>query len=559
MVSADLRRASRVVRVLARHGLGFVVHKFGLRWHLPFIDRLFAARARLPDSLPVRIRLAMEELGGAYVKLGQVLSLRPDLVPVEYCEEFRKLLDDAPSVPFSDVKKVIESDLHRSVSSVFKEVDRRPLGSASVAQVYRAVLVSGKEVAVKVMRPAVEDQFHADIDIMYYIARKMQDRLDNNTFSPVLIVEEFEKYTRKELDFLVEARQLEKFQSMFAKYPKVVVPRVHWRESSRRVLVMDFLDGVKLSDIHLLPATVDRSVLARQVLDVCLAQLFEVGVFHGDLHPANILVLPRGRLGLLDFGIVGELDDRVMDLGRQLFVALVSRDARQVARVLLQTGVPSVSTNVEEFQNEIERIVTEWHVRVRQESSPPRTTQMMQHLFSACVRHRIKMPADLVLLGKALVTAEGTALHLDPRLDVAEYAKGRVLLIGRRSLRKTAERALVKGREFTQAVWELPKQTITLMEHLSRDTIRVGIADSDVKHLGFDISLSSNRISLSLLISSLVVAGALMVDVGPKVLPGYSFVSVASFLTAGLLVVPFLTSVWREGRTKYDRHVEMAK
>lgn len=557
MVSEGLKRATRVVNVLARHGLGYFVHRFGLRWHLPFIDRLFAVHASVPDSVPVRVRVAMEALGGAYVKLGQLLSLRPDLVPLEYCEEFKKLLDSASPVSFEEVKCVVEQELKQPLSAVFESFSQRPLGSASVAQVHRAVLKSGGVVVVKVLRPGVAQEFKADIEIMYYFARKMQQHL-KNVFSPVQIVEEFEKYTCQELDFLVEARHLERFHQLFAKYPKIVVPRVHWRETAHSVLVMEYLDGVKLSDIGSLPKTVDRKSLACQILDVCLAQVFELGVFHADIHPGNVLLLPRGRIGLLDFGIVGELDQKYVSLGIELFVALAQKDAGRVARILLQTGVPSVEVDVDAFQDDVEKIVDEWYASTHHVNSM-RITQMMLVLFEACVRRRIKMPRDVILLGKALVTAEGTALFVYPDIDFVEYARPKIALLKKRSVRVIAGNVLARGREFTEAVWDIPKQTVMLMEHLSRGTIRVGVADSDIKHLGLDISMSSNRISYSLLISALIIAGTLLADVGPAVVPGYSFASLASFFAAGILLVPFLVSVWLEGGSKRDAHVEYVK
>ena len=557
MVSDEMKRASHVVQVCVRNGLGYFIHRSGLRWHLSFLDRLLLTRARLPDSLPLRVRMVMEDLGGAYVKLGQLLSLRPDLVPVEFCDDFKKLLDHVAPLSYAQVKQHIENELHQPITSVFESFSKSSLGSASVAQVHNASLKSGKNVVVKIMRPNVKKQFSADIDLMYYFARKIQQHLKNSAFSPVVIVEEFEKYTQNELDFFVEARNLERFHRFFAKYPGVVIPQVYWKETTHNVLVMDYVDGVKLSDVSHLPKTVDRKALARKILDVCFAQIFELGVFHADLHPGNILLLPRGKIGLIDFGLVGELDDKYRVLGLQLFIALSEKDASRVSQVLLKAGVPSSGTDVQSFDRDVELIITEWYAKMRQ-NAPVRISQTMQHLFEVCVQNGVRLPRDVIILGKALVTVEGTAIFLDPSLDFVEYAKVRISLLSKKkgSISAIASSAVKKGVEFTEAVWDLPKQTLALMEHLSHDTIRVGIADTDVKHLGLDISLSSNRISYSLLISALIIAGAMLVDVGPKFFLGYSFGSVASFFAAGLLLVPFMVSVWSEGKPPQDKHLE---
>ncbi len=556
MVSIEMKRASQVVRTCVRHGLGYFVHQFGLRWHLPFLERILVIHAKRPASVPAQVRLVLEELGGAFVKLGQVLSLRPDLVPPEFCEEFKKLLDNTSPLPYSTIKHVIEEELHLPIHDIFPTFSRHPLGSASVAQVHHATLKSGKEVVVKIMRPKVEEQFHADIDLMFYFARKIQQHI-GNIFSPVVIVEEFEKYTRNELDFFVEARNLERFRHFFAKYQSVVIPQVFWKETTHCILVMEFLNGVKLSDTTNLPKTIDRRALARKILDISLAQIFELGMFHADLHPGNILLLPRGKIGLLDFGLVGELEEKYRILGVELFAALMQKNARNVAQVLLKTGTPSPRTSVQAFERDVELIITEWYAKTRQ-NEHVRVSNMMQHLFEVCIQNNIRMPADIIILGKALVTAEGTAYQLDTSLDFVDYAKARIALLAKkkRTVQAIASTALKKGYAFSEAVWNLPQQTLSLMEHLSQDTIRIGIADTDVKHLGLDISLSSNRISYSLLISALIISGSLLVDIGPKLFLGYSFASIASFLSAGLLLVPFLVSVYWEGRSPRDRHTE---
>lgn len=546
----SVRRASRVVKVCVRQGLGFFVHRFGLAWHIPLVDRLFGIRG-VPDSLPVRVRMAMEELGGSYVKLGQLLALRSDLVPEEFCQEFRKLLDHAAPMSFDEVKFVIESELKRSLNSVFLSFERRPLGSASIAQVHRAQLKNGKNVVVKVMRPGVEEQIKADIEILYYLARKAER---HNDFSPVLIVEEFERYTKNELDFLVEARNIERFWRAFRAYNSVVIPQVYWGETTHRLLVMDFLDGVKLSDVKIKLS--ERRLLAQRVLDVCLAQVFEIGVFHADLHPGNVLLLSKGRIGLLDFGIVGELDEKLRRYGQELFVALSRQDGKEVARILLEIGgADGVDRGV--LAGEIELVVNEWYAGLQAKATQVRTTQMMQRLFELCVRYKLRLPRDVVLLGKALVTAEGTALLLDPEIDFVEYARPKIkrLLLRRYSLRGTARRVFEKGRVFTDAVWSLPRETVELMEHVKHNKIKVGIADTDVKHLGLDISWSSNRLSFALLVSALVIAGSLLVEVGPRFF-GYSVASVLFFFAAGVLLVPFVVSIVREGRCARDTHEE---
>src|SRR3989344_6613842 len=285
----DFKRASHVVDICLKQGLGYFVDLYGLKWHLHLFKRIILRNAKKPESLPERIRAVMEELGGAYIKLGQLLSIRPDLIPSEYCEEFKHLLDDIAPISFSEVKKTVEFELKQPLHKVFAHFDKFPLGSASVAQVHKAKLLNGKNVVVKVQRPGVDKKFREDIDIIYYLAHKIQKHSDLRRVHPLAIVEEFEKYTNKELNFINEARNIDKFYQGF-KETNIIIPKVFWQFTTPKILVMDYLDGKKLTEAKKLSQE-ERRIIAYRLADASLKQLFEIGVFHADLHPGNILVM----------------------------------------------------------------------------------------------------------------------------------------------------------------------------------------------------------------------------------------------------------------------------
>lgn len=547
----DMKRASRVVNECVKQGLGFFVHQYGLKWHVDFVNRWFLSEKKVPDSLPVRIRKTLESLGGAYVKLGQLLSVRPDLIPDEFCEEFKRLRDDVLPMSFGVVKKSVERELGQSLSLLFTQFDKAPLGSASVAQVHKARLMNGRWVVVKVQREGVAEQFAEDLDILFYLAHKIDRHQDGSAFSPVAIVEEFERYTRNELNFVVEARNIDRFYHIFRGSESVRVPKVHWAVTNRMVVVMDYLPGVKLSEAKL--SATERKIVAKRLMDVALKQLFEVGFFHADLHPGNVLVLPGLRVGLLDFGIVGSLSrERLEQLGRS-YIALIDKDVDAVVKSLLGLGPVSSHMDVEAFREDVANIINEWgdgsDKRVR-------VTQLLYFLFQCCARYKVRIPKDLVVFGKGAMTAEGTCLEIDPEFDFALFSKPVITRMIRvqRSPRRVAGRLVKKSFSASEDLLAIPGVTKALLEQLKNEPFRIGIDNTDVRHLGFDLNTSSNRVSYALLISSLIIAGSLLTTVGPAY-EGYSAVSVGAFLVAGMLLVPLLVSVLREGRKGYDSHV----
>ena len=266
----DIRRASRVIKVLWKHGFGRIIYDYGLQPHLSILQKVGPTPKELPHDLPVRLRSVLEELGGAYIKLGQLLSVRPDLIPQEYCDEFKKLQDSVDPVPFNQIQIFIEKNLRKNLSEIYSFVNKTPIGSASIAQVYRARLKNKKDVVIKVQRPFAREKFEEDIDIMHYIAKKLDAKF-KDTVPPTEIVNEFERYTQNELDFMHEARSIDRFYHAFENDAQVVIPHVFWQYSSKNVLTMEYFDGKKLSEID---AKFDKKKIAQTIVDVIIKQIY---------------------------------------------------------------------------------------------------------------------------------------------------------------------------------------------------------------------------------------------------------------------------------------------
>ncbi len=547
------KRIGQVVNVLFSSGLGYFVRELGLKWHLPFLKKLTPAGAP-PSDLPVRLRKAMEELGGAYLKLGQFLALRPDLLPPAYCDEFKKLLDQVPPLPFATVKQVIETSLRAPIRMFFSSVDPNPVGSASIAQVHRATLKNGKQVVIKVQRPEAKEQFKADIEIMHYLAQKIEARFRDRAISPLTIVKEFERYTAQELNFVLEGRTIDRFVNYFAKSKTAIIPNVHWPATTNNILTMDYLDGIKLTDVLRNPEQYPRTLLAQRIADAGVDQVLRLGLFHADLHPGNILVMPGNRIGILDFGIVGMLTEDLIKQTLALYSALVAKNPAVVRAVLLRVGVPAPEADLDVFARDVERIVNGWYGT---EAGQARVSEMLQELFESAVMHHIAMPVNLILLGKALVTLEGTCLALDPGFNLVQHTQSAVtqLLRAQRQPAALLNRFTKMSKQYTQLLAELPQQASDVLERVKRGSVSLTIHDTDIKHIGMDVNRSSNRLAYALIIASLLVSGALLIEVPPKI-GTYSLFTLISLMFAGCLLLVLLVSVVREGTSPFDTHAE---
>jgi ubiquinone biosynthesis protein len=543
MKKEDVSRITTVIKVLAKHGLGGILSKYGFAWYLPIFQR---GTGTLPEDLPRRIRLSMEELGGAYIKLGQLLSVRPDLIPQKYCDEFSKLQDEVPPEPLAVVEKTIEQEFGKPWRTYFMHIDPKPLGSASVAQVHKARLRNGKAVAIKVQRQNIKQKFAADIHIIRYIGQKLQKHLQN-TVNIIQITDEFERYTKKELDFTVEAGHIDEICSG-AKSNGVVIPKVFWAYTAEKILTMEYLDGIKLSEMK----RADKPHAAKVLVDAFIEQIFACGTFHADLHPGNILLLRNGKIGMLDFGIVGHLDARTRKLGLELYMALLNRDPREIAEVLLKYGAPTSKTKIDSFIQDATELVNSWW-----ESNPEKrkVSHLLHQLFVLCARHYIRMPVDTILLGKGMMTVEATAHYLDPHFNFVEYSQPRIihLLKKQHAAKKTLISFAQRARSFAAAMSEIPSKTLDTIDRLREQGVTVSLKDTQFRHIGKDLNLSSNRLSYAMIAAACILAGSLMINVGPK-LADYSLISLLSLTIASVFIIILFVSINREHKAAYDLH-----
>lgn len=537
MDKKEVGRISQIAGVLLKNGLGFLVDELNLTLHLPFTKRFLMNRKK-KDDLAYRLRISMEELGGAFIKFGQLLSLRPDLIPYEYCREFKKLLDDVPPVDFKLIKKEIEKGLgEKDLDSVFRHIDPVPLGSASVAQVHKAKLKSGKDVVIKVLRPNIKNIFDSDIKVMRFIAQKIENNFSDLPVIPTKIVEEFEHYTRNELNLVFEARNIERINKQKHSV-KIIIPQVYWFAVSKNILTISFIDGKKLSHVK----HPDR-IFSSYIVDELLKELFDYGFFHADLHPGNLIITNDNKLGLIDFGIVGSVNTDLRMLAFLLYKSINNKDSEGVLEALLKYGSASKKTDLNEFKEDIDDILNEWY----DEEGKSNPTHMMHQLFISCTKHGFVVPKNAVLFAKALITAEGTCKYIDPNFDFVSYAQAKsAKILSKFSSPKAIKKYIIdESKKFVNITKSIPEESLSILQKINSGRFEFSLDDSRFRRIGFNISSSSNRLAYALIITALIISSALLIDIGPFI-GGYPVLSIIGLIFAGLLMIPLFLSILHE-------------
>ncbi|NRD45317.1 AarF/ABC1/UbiB kinase family protein [Corallococcus sp. AB004] len=415
----DLNRIRQIALIAARHGFGEVTERAGV-WRLlgGRKEKVEVSEEARRESTARRFRLFLSELGPTFIKLGQVLSTRADLLPAEFVEELATLQDNVEAIPLEQVHAQIRDALGKDVQELFAQVDPEPLAAASIAQVHRAVTLEGEEVVIKVQRPGIAQRIDADLGVLRSLARLLEAVVEETgIYSPSGIVDEFDRAIHEELDFINEATNIRAFLENHKDRPYLKIPRVHAALSSRTVLTMEFIRGEKINPAALPEA--DRKQIAQHILEASFRQLFDDGLFHGDPHPGNVLLMEGNRLALLDFGVVGRLTRPMQETLVMLCLAVALKDSDSVARILYRVGVPDARANLMGFRNDIEAILGQ-HLPTTLGQVDART--LLRDLLDLAVKYRIRIPKEYALLSRASISTEGMLRGLYPELNIIEVA-----------------------------------------------------------------------------------------------------------------------------------------
>ena len=508
-----LGRYRQIVQVLVRHGLGAVVDQLGLTSLLAWPARLQRREPPpAPQTLAEHVRAAIEELGPTFIKLGQVLSTRPDLVPPDLLHELNKLQDEVPPAPWDQIRQVLEETYGRPLERVFAEFDPTPIGSASLAQVYAAKLHDGTDVVVKVQRPGILRTISIDLEILRDLARLAQERTTLGEIHNLEeIAEEFAFTLRGELDYVREGRNAERLRQNMASLDVVYIPRVFWEYTSERVLVLERISGVKIDDVDgLRAAGLDPHQVILNAAEMIVQQALVDGFFHADPHPGNFFVLEGNVLGVMDFGIVGYLSERVREDLIRLFIVSVLMDSEGIVEQLLRMSVVHHAVDRARLRRDIERILVRYYglplkfIRAR---------DVINDILPIVYRHHIGLPTDLWLLGKTLMMWEGLAYTLYPDFDFFAVADPYVrrFLREARAPRALAHRASTVLNQWASLIVETPRHLRPLLMQLEQGQWEIrSRQEVDPRYLAH-LDRMVNRITITLLLAALIVGFGLVI------------------------------------------------
>ncbi len=544
----DLGRLREIVTILVRRGFHDLLAKARLSRHAAAGARLAPAA----ETTPQLLRETLEELGPTFVKLGQVLSLRPDLIPHRYCEEFRRLQDGVEPLGWPIIKGVIESELGVPLDRVFRSFSHEPLAAASIAQVHEATLKGGGTVAVKVQRPGIRERMERDIDIMEYLARRLDRHLDG--LSATGIVEEFKAYTERELDFRFELRTLKKFRAFFDGNEEVVIPEPHEERSTGRLLIMEYLRGAPVSDKERLKREGhDLPGLARIGFQAMFDQVFRLGIFHADPHPGNLLAIkrPDGQaLGVLDFGIVGFLDQEMRDRMLQVIDYMVKQDARGLVWATLKIGRATPRLDKRALEEEVSALLMDWHGTTFAEQ---RMSELLFRLLNTSIAHGVELPANAILVAKAFLTIEGCASWLDPDFNPTEAFGPALQGLAWRRVGRAKEESLRALRDVHEFAGRLPEAADAFLDRMAEGRFRFSLDEEEFRRWERHDEIETSRKSLALTAAALFIGSSLLAGLAPELavatMPLWQLGLLLFLLTLLLLILATIaTHKYVEGR-----------
>ena len=549
----SIRRYLNIVRVLSAYGFDQALETLGLADMLVRSRRLLSKKdapdiARL--SAAERMRLVLEELGPTFVKLGQLLSTRPDVIPLAFVHEFEKLQDDVPSFPFTEVTSQLVRELGGPVESFFAYIDPEPLAAASIAQVHRARLTSGEDVVIKVRRPGIVELVESDISALMSLARLAERHIHGSEiYDPVALVREFARTIRREMDFSREGHTIEKFRDNFAGTPWMYFPRVYWGHTARGVLTMEFVDGVKVTDRErLVQQGLDGDLIARRGADAFLEMVLSHGFFHGDVHPGNLLILPGNVICLLDYGIVGRLDEALKTFLTDILYAIVNRDMDEMVSLLLFAGDISDSLDSPGLKRDLSSFIDGYYELPLKEIEVGR---MLMEFIEIITLYSIRIQPDLMLLIKSLVLVESMGRSLNPAFDMVEHLKPFIEKALRqkyspRSVSRDMNKMLLA---YLNLARNLPRDLKSFINRVNRNKFKIDLEHRGLDKFTADFDRSINRLSISLILAAMIIGSSIIMhtDKGPQLL-GFPVLALTGYIVAGLIGLWLVYAIIRSGR-----------
>lgn len=499
-------------------------------------------------SDPYELRKAFEELGPTFIKIGQILSTRPDLIPNEYIEEFNKLQDDVTPEDFSELKPTIEKELKNNLEEIFIKIYEIPLASASMAQVHLAILLTGEEVAVKIQRPYIKEKMLGDIHILKKISKFIKRVISEDLVDIDNIIEELEKSVINELDFLIEAENMDKFRNYNKDVKYIYCPEVYRDYTTDKILTMGYVKGIKISDINKINSEgYDLNDIAVKLVQNYMKQVLEDGFFHGDPHPGNLMIY-KNKIAYLDFGIMGFLENSLRRKFNTLLTAIALKDLDMMTEAVIRIGDFNADIDKLNLKKEISVIYNKY---IESSLEEIELSEIMEQIFNVAKKNHIKMPKDMVIFSKSLLTVEGLVAILDPTITMMDivipYVKSR--LMNSENLKKEFKANLMESYLAYKAGLKIPVSLHKLIEKINNDDTKLGLNVKDLDEIISETNRMVNRIVFAIIVSAIILSSSLILhrNIGPKIMD-ISILGLGGYIFAGILGFWLLISILKSGR-----------
>jgi len=548
-----MQRYRHILAVLFKYGFGDVVDRLKIEQYLEIgLQAISRKRREKIETLTraERVRMALEELGPTFIKMGQILSTRPDLLPVEFVHELQKLQDHVPPFPYDQAKEIVEAELGTPLSEVFDTFEEVPLASASIGQVHRARLIQGEDVIVKVQRAQIHETVDVDLEIMLHLATLMEKHLEGWEIQrPTKIVEEFARTLENELDYTLEAAHTERFATQFMGEPAVYVPKIYRKATTKCVLTMEYIDGIKASDIDRLKQKgLDRRVIARSGFDLIMKQIFVYGFFHADPHPGNVYVLPDNIICYLDFGMMGRIDRPTREGFADLVVYVAARNETKAADALVNLTIHDETPDRHSLARDIADLIDR-HLSGSLKNLD--LGSLLHKLLETVAKHRLGVPADLFLMIKALGTVEGLGRVLDPEFDVIGQARPFVQQVQMDRFRpqRLAADLVESGTELFHLLKEIPGEIRNILKQAREGKIRMEFEHRGLEPMLNALDRTSNRVAFAIVLASILIGSSLIVFSGiPPKWGEIPVIGLAGYIISGVMGIWLLISILRRGK-----------
>ena len=547
-----IRRYGKIIDALIKYEFGYIVDRMGLRNLRPLRSRIRRREKVLKetDTVPTKARMMLEELGPAYIKLGQILSMRQDLIPPEYANEFSKLQDDVQPFGMGEVEKLIREELGSETKDLFGYFEPVPIAAASIGQVHRAKLKSGEDVVVKVQRPGIRKIINSDLDIMYSIASFAEEHLpEARLYKPVGIVEEFERSIKAEMDYTQEGRNADHFARNFRDDPRIYIPKVYWDCTSTKVLTLEFIDGVKSSSFEELNSMgADRQGVAIDVLKAFMKQIYDDGFFHADLHPGNVFIMKDGRIALLDFGMAGFLSQDMRNLLIDDLIAITRGDTVLYIELLRELGSIDENTDLSALKMDIDQLIYKYYGRPLRQLN---TALILEEMINLLRKYQVRVPSNIALLSKGAMTAESFGSLMDPDINLAVIAEpfAKKAIKDRLRLTNIAGSTYRDASNWARVLHKAPIKIGHILDIAERGYLKLRFDPHGFNRVVSEIDAASNRLSFSLIISAIIVGSSFIIQTGMEPhIWGVPLLGVIGFLMAGFLGMWLVIYILRTGR-----------